>query len=131
LKKSVESHLHGWFSSNLTVTTADAHEAFGVMPSTAKVYLSNLSKKGILKRLSPGVYGPGENWNAPSPITVSHKVAPKTASAGRPLSPEGLLLRERERLLALKAEAEGKATAYGFQIGKIDVALNALEGMGV
>jgi len=130
LPKSVESNLSEWFSNNQTVTTTDAHIAFGVMPSTAKVYLSNLTKKGILKRLSLGVYGPGENWDAPSPISVSHKVAPKASSAGRPLSPEGLLSRERERLLTLKTEAESKAAAYGVQIAKIDVALSALEGLG-
>jgi len=135
MANTAETHLSDWFAAHDTVTTANAHEALGVMRSTAKVYLSNLSKKGILKRLDTGIYGPGDNWNAPSPITVSHKVAGKpamtrSASIGRPMSPERLLRRERDRLVTQKEDAERRAAGYAKQIEKIDTALAALASLG-
>jgi len=135
MANTAETHLSDWFAAHDTVTTANAHEALGVMRSTAKVYLSNLTKKGILKRLDHGVYGPGDNWNTPSPITVSHKVAGKpaatrSASIGRPMSPERLLRRERDRLVAQKEDAERRAVGYAKQIEKINTALAALASLG-
>jgi len=131
---AIESTLSNWFTENQTVTTANAHEAFGVMKSTAKVYLSNLTKKGILKRLDHGVYGPGDNWNAPSPISVSHKTVGKPHTtrgvAGRPMSPERMLRRERDRIAAQKEDLERRISGYAKQIEKIDAALVALEGIG-
>jgi DeoR/GlpR family transcriptional regulator of sugar metabolism len=135
MANTAETHLSDWFATHDTVTTANAHEALGVMRSTAKVYLSNLSKKGILKRLDHGVYGPGDNWNAPSPISVSHKsvgkpTATRSGGVGRPMSPERLLRRERDRLLAQKEDAERRAAGYTKQIEKIDTALAALASLG-
>ena len=132
---TIESHLSDWFATHDTVTTANAHEVFGVMRSTAKVYLSNLSKKGILKRLDAGIYGPGDNWNAPSPISVSHKAAgrptvTRSVGVGRPVSPEKMLRRERDRLVAQKDEMERRLAGYTKQIEKINTALDALASLG-
>lgn len=122
---SVQNNLDAWFQTNPEVTTKSAPEAFGVMPSTAKVYLSTLAKKGVLRRTSPGVYVPGDNWKRGS-VSIVRETPVLKPSSGRPPSPESLLSRERERLLLLKAEAESKASSYGLQIRRIDIALNAL-----
>ena len=132
---TIESHLSDWFANHDTVTTANAHEAFGVMRSTAKVYLSLLSKKGVLKRIDAGIYGPGDNWNAPSPISVSHKsvgkpTATRSVGIGRPVSPEKMLRRERDRIVAQKEDAERRLAGYARQIEKINTALAALASLG-